>query len=187
MIQDLIKGLSLAQEQEDIQNSLREITNPRLKAVVRDSIPFSSRLNDWLRDWYKDHSELIEWSDVDDFDNSDPAGTYERHLKRFHRENKIVVWTGESDHTIYGKPEINHIARAWHDYVHYTEGLDYSPLQEIKVGAIQSTQLPQNWYYEKQLINIDVIGQILHYLDKGHFPEDQRLFTLKQLGLCNIK
>lgn len=147
----------------------------------KDSVPFSQRLNDWLQNWYDSAPFKVVFTDVDDFDNENPEQTFKKHLNRFQENNEIHVWTGGGSKTIYGTPKINLIARAWHDYIHYANELNYSTLSEIEVGAIQSSMLPEGWDFEKQLIQADVTGQILYHNKYGGFPEDQRKFVINYL------
>jgi hypothetical protein len=79
--------------------------------------------------------------------------------------------------------------RAWHDYIHITRGLDFSPMNEAAVAFIQASELPWDWWYEKQLIMCEVVGQVVGHHRTGDFPEDQRKFTaaLLQSGETNQK
>lgn len=153
--------------------------NKAILSRYKASVPFSQRLNDWLVNWAQD--KKIIHTESDDFDASDIEGTFQRHRSRYLQTGEIHVWTGQSDLTIYGDPEINWIARAWHDATHYDCNLSYSTFDEIKVGIIQMKELPPEGHFEKLLVHHDVIGQIMYHSEHGHFPLNQRVFTLNQL------
>lgn len=180
MVKEMIAALKVAEEQETIKNTLSNL--PRYSSFV----PFSRRLNDWLENWYSFMGGIIQYTDVDDFDPEDIVGTFERNLKLLNEQQLIIVWTGASDKTIYGKSQINHIARAWHDYTHLTNYLGYDALSEIQVAGIQAAQLPQDWWFEKQLIQAEVTGQVLYFNKYKQFPEDKRKFTFQYLKTGTI-
>lgn len=53
----------------------------------------------------------------------------------------IVVWSGASEHTIFGDPEINYAFRAWHDWCHWRGGHDFSPEGESAASRMQCAHL----------------------------------------------
>lgn len=189
-IQTIIDGLSIAQELITVQERLQDLNNQaRYKSEYWDTIPFSDRLNDWLRDWSDrqlNEGTKIEFVSEDDFDEEDLQGTFERHKDYYLSRGLVQVWTGESNKSIYGKPEINWAARAWHDVTHFENNLGYTPLEEIQVGKIQAAQLPEDWWFEKALIDAEVTGQILYHCKHNKFPENQREFTLNYLKTGTI-
>jgi len=42
--------------------------------------------------------------------------------------------------------------------------------------------LPQNWYFEKELINAEIIGQAHYFYANNSFVKNQRLFTVNYLN-----
>lgn len=99
----------------------------------------------------------------------------------------LVIWSGESDKTVWNDKTVNWAFRALHDTLHLETGLGFSPQDEIELGRIQASQ------YDSQLLQdlvyIEVSGQAEHYLKTGQFVADQVEFAknnLKKLGY-NLK
>ena len=53
----------------------------------------------------------------------------------------LTVWSGASDYTIYGSPEVNAAFRAWHDFVHYQQRSPFTLAGEAAVAWSQAEQL----------------------------------------------
>ena len=174
-INRLEKGLELLESKE----YRKHILNTFYK--IKDNTPFSPRLNKFIENKFKEISHLIKFVDKDDFDDNDTERTFIHHLDRYATHNEIHVWTGSSDKTIFGDPVINHKFRAWHDYIHLTKRLGYDSINESIVAKIQINQLPDSYLFEKELINIEVIGQVQYMKKKGLFVENQRKFTIDYL------
>lgn len=51
---------------------------------------------------------------------------------------RMVVWSGGSNHTIYGCPEVNWSFRAWHDWCHWRGGHDTTLEGELACCDMQS-------------------------------------------------
>lgn len=81
---------------------------------------------------------------------------------------------------------VNWLARAWHDYTHFTIDRGYNSIDEIVVGKVQASELPHDWWYEKALIDADITGQILYHNKYNKFPKDQRKFVLEYLKTGKI-
>lgn len=146
---------------------------PRLKQTA----PFSQRLNDWIENWFDNHKHIFKFVDTDDFDSDDIEATFKKHTARFQTEGVIHIWTGASDNTIFGEPTINHKFRAWHDFIHITQGYGYDFVGESICSVIQQSQLPNNWHFEKNLIHCEIVGQAQYFMLHGEFLKDQRKFT----------
>ena len=146
---------------------------PRLKTTV----PFSTRFNEWIEQWFENHKDLFVFVNEDDFDETDIQGTFDKHVQRFKETGKIHIWTGASDHTIFGEPTVNHKFRAWHDYIHITYGYGYDFVGESICSAIQQSMLPTNWHFERNLVHAEIVGQAQYFMVNGNFLNDQRLFT----------
>lgn len=145
----------------------------------KNHVPFSQNLNDFIEAWYKEKSQEINFVfvDNDDFDGADIQGTFNRHLERFKQSKTIHIWTGASENTIFGDPKINHFFRCWHDYTHLKYELDYTPLNEIHVCALQMAELDNTMLFERLLINAEITGQILYFNNFNDFPINQRKFA----------
>jgi len=143
--------------------------------------PFSRQLNDFIKTWFENHKHIFVFTEVDNFDEKDIQSTFENHKKIYRKTGKIHIWTGASENTIFGNEKINHYFRAWHDYIHLNYNLGYSITEESIVCNIQKDQLPQNWYFEKELINAEIIGQSHYFYMNNDFVKNQRLFTANYL------
>lgn len=160
---------------------------------VKDTIPFSTKLNDWIIDWFNNNRNIVELTETNNFDPNDLKGTFLEHKDYFREYGKIRIWKGASNNTIYGSSNVNLYFRAWHDHTHITNDLGYSPIEESIVAEIQKSQLPEDWIIERKLIDIEVTGQVQYHYLNGEFVKDQRQFTaiyyqdpmtaLKQKGL----
>lgn len=145
-------------------------------------IPFSKKLNQFIKVWFETHKDTFILTDVDTFDSDDIVGTFEMNKQIYKETGKIYVWKGASKNTIFGKEKINHYFRAWHDYIHINYNLGYSITEESIVCNIQRDMLPQNWYFEKELINAEIIGQAHYFYMNNDFVKNQRLFTANYLN-----
>ena len=175
-LQRVTSGLKLLESQEQRQHLID--TFDRLK----NSTPFSQRLNDFIERWYDRRSHVIKFVETDDFDENDIQGTFIHHLDRLATHNIIHVWTGASENTIFGDPTINHKFRAWHDYTHLLNKVGYDSVGESIVADIQKNELPSDWLFERELLHIEVVGQIHYHALHGDFVDDQRLFTARYLN-----
>ncbi len=165
---------------ERLKNGLDTLENIDSKYrlfKLREEAPFSRQLNNFISQWYAENWEHFLFTDEDDFDENDIQGTFDRHVQRFKETGTIKIWTGASDGTIFGEPTINHYFRAWHDYIHITEGLGYDFVGESIVCEIQKSQLPSTWIFEKELIQSEIVGQAQYFMTNGEFLSNQRLFT----------
>jgi len=153
-----------------------------LASKQSNKIPFSKRLNQFIKIWFETNKDTFILTDVDTFDSNDIVGTFEMNKQIYKETGKIYVWKGESKNTIFGKEKINHYFRAWHDYTHINYNLGYCITEESIVCNIQKDQLPHNWYFEKELINAEIIGQSHYFYANNTFVKNQRLFTANYLN-----
>lgn len=151
----------------------------------KNSVPFSADLNSWIENYVYSLLDSGSISGVDYFEN-DEYDTFEAILGHYKATNRVAIWSGASDNNIFGSSEINLLFRVWHDYIHITNNLNFDAINEIKVAKIQSAQLPFNMLEEKLLIEADIIGQVLYYLEYNEFPIDQRKFTIDFLTYGTI-
>ena len=119
------------------------------------------------------------------FDVSDNApNSYESLIDHVDKTGRISVWSGASEKTIYGDHEVNYAFRAWHDFVHYTNKLEFSVLDEIKVCIIQCDQLVKRFGNSMEVqkfvsyLQAEIIGQAQYEVHYGEFPIDQCAFVL---------
>jgi len=141
------------------------------------NIPFSDKLNQFIKLWFENHKDTFVFTENDNFDSNDIEATFESHKKIYRETGKIYIWTGASENTIFGDEKINHYFRAWHDYIHLNYNLGYSITEESIVCNIQRDMLPNEWVFEKDLINAEIIGQAHYFYRNNKFVENQRLFT----------
>ena len=153
-----------------------------LASKQANKIPYSERLNQYIKVWFETNKDTFVFSTEDNFNSEDIEVTFESHKKIYRETGKIYIWTGESKNTIFGKEKINHYFRAWHDYIHLNYNLGYSITEESIVCNIQRDILPNEWYFEKELINAEIIGQAHYYYKNNSFVENQRLFTSMYLN-----
>lgn len=101
-----------------------------------------------------------------------------------HNQPSLVIWSGESDHTIFGDARVNWAFRALHDQLHLSIGLGFSPLEEIELGRIQANQYSG---LMADLVYIETAGQAAHYLKTGRFVLNQVEFTINSLRKIGYK
>jgi hypothetical protein len=152
-----------------------------LASKQAQKIPFSKKLNQFIKLWFKTHKDIFIFTNEDNFNPNDIEGTFNAHKKIYKETGKVHIWTGESENTIFGKEKINHYFRAWHDYIHLNYNLGYSITEESIVCNIQRDMLPSDWVFEKELINAEIIGQAHYFYINNDFVKNQRLFTANYL------
>lgn len=92
--------------------------------------------------------------------------------------SELIIWTGESDYTIWGDKRVNWAFRALHDALHLKTGLGFTPEQEIELGRIQASQ------YDgllADLVYLEVAGQAEYFREHGHFIKNQVEWTINKL------
>lgn len=133
------------------------------------------------------------------FDTTDireNCDTHEKIQEYWDETGKILVWSGGSDCTVFGEPHMNHAFRAWHDYIHITRGLAFNKAGERLAYNWHCVQLDlylshkfsrQHRENIKQLLDIEINGQV-EYLERfGHFPEYPRTFAAERMQLMKLK
>lgn len=97
---------------------------------------------------------------------------------------RLVVWSGESENTIYACPETNWAARAWHDWHHGKHGFDFTLGGERKTAESQARDLIELYGTGPDVVDMvelllaEVIGQAEFYeRTGGRFPTNQRQFS----------
>lgn len=162
-------------------NIVESLNNVASLGLLKMDVPFSERLNDFIREWFSQNWDKFIFTDEDDFNPDDIEGTLQNHIKRYEETGKIYIWTGASDRTIFGEPTVNHYFRAWHDYIHITNNLGYDFVGESIVCEIQKSMLPIDWVLERNLVHAEIIGQAQYFMLNGEFLNDQRKFTRRYL------
>lgn len=93
---------------------------------------------------------------------------------------RLIVWAGGSDHTIYADRAVNWAFRAWHDSVHLRYAFPFDIAGETLTCEMQILQLRQRWPSMPErwarIIRAEIIGQALHLERFGQFPTDQYAF-----------
>ena len=124
--------------------------------------------------------------DVTDDEQAAPA-SLEALNEHLANTGRMLVWSGGSDKTIFGAPEINHAFRAWHDWCHWHLQAEFNDKGEYAVYVQQCAHLNQFWpgHFKlgswMTLLYIEVVEQNSHYRKTGQFPVDQRAFVDSRL------
>lgn len=90
----------------------------------------------------------------------------------------LVVWSGESNHSIYGDPHVNRAFRALHDSMHVRFGLSFSAEHEIELARRTAAMFDGTL---ADLVWSDIAGQVEFFKEFGHFPSNQVDFVLNYL------
>ena len=114
---------------------------------------------------------------------ADAPSTYDELIAWVGAGNRMQVWSGAADDTIFGAPAVNFAFRAVHDDLHARHRLPFTLAGEAAVAAIHAELTAARakdattacrW---QALILSDIVGQSLHHLLHGGFPDRQRLFV----------
>jgi hypothetical protein len=109
------------------------------------------------------------------------------------KTGRILVWSGASDETIFGSPDINHAFRAWHDWCHWRLQAEMNAVGEYAVYVEQCAHL--NTVYPghpklgmwMDLLFVEIVEQNAFHERTGHFPANQRAFVdSRMLALRHI-
>jgi hypothetical protein len=127
----------------------------------------------------------------------DAPDTLAKLKARLDSGDRMLVWDGASDKTIFACPETNYAFRAWHDWLHWKLGADFTPQGERVVMLAMQAQVVSlyggragasedvlRWC---AILQAEVIGQLEHKEDHGGFPEDQREVTKRYLSVRGWK
>ena len=111
------------------------------------------------------------------FDARDHAPASFSELRQCER---MVVWAGASERTIYRDPRVNWAFRAWHDAAHLAIDAPFTLAGERAACEYQIAELlrafPCAPASAVHLIRREVIGQAEHFAATGQFPADQIAF-----------
>lgn len=90
----------------------------------------------------------------------------------------LVIWSGESNNTIYQDCHVNYAFRALHDAKHIETGLDFSIDSEIEIGRRQASKYDGIF---ADLIYIEIAEQALYYKQHRTFVSNPNEFTMELL------
>ncbi len=135
----------------------------------------------------------------------DAPDTFVKLKARLDSGARMLVWDGASDKTIFDCPETNYAFRAWHDWLHWKLGADFTHQGERVVMLAMQDQvislygrasehrnalpkglsIPENRNIRRwcAILEAEVIGQLGHKEDHGDFPEDQREVAKRYLSV----
>lgn len=126
------------------------------------------------------------------FDVADKApATYADLCEHVAKTGRIAVWSGASDQTMFGDPEVNYAFRAWHDWCHYRGAHTFTREGEAAVAEMQKQHVRTLYGRDAELfcalIDCEVMGQ-REYADAhdGQFPDDQMAFARAYLAARNV-
>lgn len=88
---------------------------------------------------------------------------------------RLPVWSGASDRTIWSRPEVNYLFRAWHDSHHILLSAGFDPRGELAVADHADTLIKGR--AERAILRAEVWGQVAYHVLHGVFPDDQRGFV----------
>jgi hypothetical protein len=100
------------------------------------------------------------------------------------RTRRVTIYTGGSERTIFGEPEINWDFRAWHEWSHFILRAPFDINGELAVAHRQCQDLARVFGHEERtirwqgLIMAEVYGQALYFKRHGSFPADQVAFDV---------
>lgn len=103
----------------------------------------------------------------------------------------ITVYSGGSEKTIYGDPQVNHAFRAWHDWCHWQGRQDFNADGELMTCERQIRQLYDTFGWNGRtrrwadILTADIIGQATYLERHGRFPDNQKVFV--ELYLVNTR
>ena len=104
------------------------------------------------------------------FEVNDVAPSTFEELKRS-TTSKLVVWSGNSDRTIYGDFKVNYAFRAWHDALHLKLNAPLTLEGETLVALEQARLLRSDVLGD--IMMAEVVSQGEFFIKNGHFPIDQ--------------
>jgi hypothetical protein len=156
---------------------------------LKNEIPFSRVLNEYIEQKFEALKKECGYkiffvTDEPYFiSNRTQKQAFDAMVYDINYRNKLYVWTGASECTVFGEPVINWKFRAIHDSIHIKNNLDFSAQSELIVNYLQQQifcfdGLPE---FERQILNIETAGQVLYYCKNESFPENQRKFAISEL------
>lgn len=149
--------------------------------------PFSVRLNKFILNWFEVNVDLFQVYDKSQFDFSDAEQTFKEFTEHYQKFGTVPMWYDDNKNNIFGSTEVNAKFRAWHDYIHVITDNNFSLEGERNSFNFQKEFLPDDWIFEIELLEAEIVGQGIHYTN---FPEvliqDQRRFALNYIKSKNL-
>ena len=126
-----------------------------------------------MNQYAKELIELVQEFPPLDWVLTEEDGGPEVALKAYEEGRPIPIFMGDSDNTIWGKPEINWLFRAHHDSIHLKYNIPFTLMGEFLVGEIHSKFAEELGLYElARVMRIDVAGFAAYLEQKGeHAPQ----------------
>lgn len=97
--------------------------------------------------------------------------------------DRVPVYDGGCDRTIYSHPRYNYAFRAWHDKIHIDLDLSFSKMDELRVCNEHLRQMRDHMAMfnlndeDSAAIQYDVAGQVLYYYKYKSYVYDQAAFV----------
>lgn len=111
---------------------------------------------------------------------SDAPSTYKELKESYKKHNKIIIWDGASEKSIWGRMG-NLLFRAFHDYIHATYDLSFLDADEREVRRVSCNLLHLS-ESQCRILKIEIDSQIDYKNKYGVFPEDQVAFFIKNIA-----
>lgn len=115
--------------------------------------------------------------------SEDAPSTYPELKALLDRGERLIVYSGGSDMTIFAEPEVNYAFRAWHDWCHWKGQHLFTLFGEIGVYRMQQEQLIAKYGDTPQvrgwckLLYAEVLGQFLYYYHHKDYIDNQKEFV----------
>lgn len=152
---------------------------------LKKDYPFSLNLNGYINLKFDELSQgiTVQFVENDPYFTTNDLELNAQNMFSDFNQGLLKIWTGASENTIFGNPEINHKFRFIHDFYHCQNRLGFTAGDELLVNYIQQREFKKDGLssFDRQLLNIETAGQILYYTLHNDFPADQREFTIGEL------
>ena len=148
---------------------------------LKNTVAFSQSLNQFVHEMYA-HITIVRGIDFL-FVDGQPYRTYEEMKEDFEANKRLKISKDFSETSIFGDAKVNWMFRAVHDMQHIDLGLDVSPEQEFMITykMIQDYRQRGLSQLDIDLLTIEMLGQVIYFVETGNFPVNQRLFTIVEL------
>ena len=111
--------------------------------------------------------------------------TFEAMRDDYSHTGVIAINVDNCDNTIFGAPDVNYLFRAWHDYCHIQVNGGFDRAGELAAMRLMCEHIDAHPGLSdalkatcKELVRIEVEGQVDYFLATGQFPENQFDFAL---------
>ena len=153
---------------------------------LKKETPFSHELNGYIEKKFNQLSSGLNVQFVENdpyFEQGASLESASQAMFTDFNSGTLKIWTGASENTIFGLPEINHKFRFIHDYYHCWNNLGFTPGDELLVNYIQQQIFRKDGLsqFDCDLLNIETAGQVLYFVQNNDFPTDQRKFSIDEL------